>query len=172
MDAATSPRNVWDGFFAGWSAVDIDDVRFVLRPAQPGDDLPVLPDVLKDLWIITSDNPGGLLRSMSLNVERRSELRVEMVTQQMLGRCSTLYPTLGAMDGAWENGEVGLATRCSRELAVDLGHGFGQLAVYHLSALGRSLVPCIRRASVDQEPQPMVWYRTEAPSRLAHRLRS
>ena len=134
---------VWERFRAGWTGVESEGVLHVLRPAGAGDPFSAIPPELCGLWIITSDNPGGIVRDDRINVERRNELRAEIVSMRLGGVLEGFHQARGAEDGSWTGAEYGVAVRCTEETAVNLGHAYGQLAVYHLVPEGRRLVPCI-----------------------------
>lgn len=163
MSSTTDSR--WSQFQSGCSAIDIDDVRYLLT--APHLDTPTgstsntsfnqLPTVLHELCIITSDNPGGFLRPWRLNKERRAEFRAEMVALHLEGRIGRIYPAFGALDasllGSVGDGienvdgvEYGVAVRLDErfhlEHALAIGHEFGQLAIYHLVPAGRRLLAC------------------------------
>lgn len=158
MSGELAAAGRWESFQAGYSAVDVPNGRYVLRPAAPGSNAPELPESLHGLYIITSDNPGGFLRSSGLNRERRSELRAEMVSLYLLGKIGPLHYSLGWANGAGieSSPEVGLASRMDLGQAIALGHGFGQLAIYQLVPQGRRLLACaLLQRNIEVPVQPM-----------------
>lgn len=159
-----APDTHWSQFQSGCSAVDIDGARYLLTAPYPdtstGSPLVFatpLPEVLHELCVITSDNPGGFQRPRHLNKERRVEFRAGMVSLQFSGCLDRVYPAFGARDASLlgsvgggieevDGVEYGLAVRLGGrfhlEDALAIGHEFGQLAIYHFVPAGRRLLAC------------------------------
>ena len=159
-----APDTHWSQFQSGCSAVDIDGARYLLTALRlDASTSPTftsaapLPEVLHELCIITSDNPGGFQRPRHLNKERRAEFRAEMVSLQLSGCIGRIYPAFGASDASLlgsvgggieevDGVEYGLAVRLGGrfhlEDALAIGHEFGQLAIYHFVPAGRRLLAC------------------------------
>lgn len=162
----------WSQFQSGCSAVDVDDVRYLLTAPAAASlaSFAQLPEVLHGFCIITSDNPGGFLRPRRLNKERRAEFRAEMVSRQLSGRVGRVYPAFGARDASLlgsigerteevDGVEYGLAVRLDERFglahALAVGHEFGQLAIYHLVPTGRRLLACAMLQRNAAAVQPM-----------------
>lgn len=173
-----TPDTRWSQFQSGCTAVDIDGVRYLLTALYPdaSTGAPLasatpLPEVLHELCVITSDNPGGFQRSGYLNKERRVEFRAQMVSLQLSSCLDRVYPAFGARDASLlgsvgggieevDGVEYGLAVRLGGrfhlEDALAIGHEFGQLAIYHLVPAGRRLLACaMLQRNTDAAVQPM-----------------
>jgi len=149
----------WQEYGTGLSSVRIAGTDFVLTPGQGG----LLPEELHGLYIVTSDNPGGIVRDPVVNRERRSDMRVDLVSLLVSGGITKMYQSCGSRDASFANPEVGFAVDMDEAHALVFGHAFGQDCVYHLVPEGRRLLSCaLIQDNRDSRPQPMICSRRPA----------
>ena len=116
------------------SVVEVDvDGRWISVPSGTGSKRPWPWD--KPLWVITAHNPGGRLCSESWNMKADRELRRHLDTAaiqylEALGR---------SKDSSWQEASVALLGATERA-AIDIGHQFGQLAIFKVHNWRRTVV--------------------------------
>jgi len=149
----------WQDYSTGLSSVRIAGTDFVLTPGQGG----LLPEELHGLYIVTSDNPGGIARDPVVNRERRIDMRVDLVSLLVSGGITKMYQSRGSRDASFAAPEVGFAVDMNEADALVFGHAFGQDCIYHLVPEGRILLSCaLIQDNCDSRPQPMICSRHSA----------
>ncbi len=148
--------------------ITVGSTSYLIRPAQSGEEPDPVPSHLCGLFVVSSDDPGGIPRPVSVNRERRVDLRVELVILRLQHKLSVLletatvhptivndpstdpHPSLSThlairtthASASWFTTTPSMACNLVREDALTLARRFGQIAIYEFSSLGRSVLPC------------------------------